>query len=163
MWSSNATQMELMYVTLKYLSFNLIVNVKNLKTRPPHLIFNKYNQRASKAHKVLNLFQPLSTHHKPSNLLPNTSLSQFFKLHDDIRHAIGSHWFQVLALLRMPSNKNELLSKCTTELTECCTIISLTKYHFERNDTAPRLIYTKGDYTRTRGDTQLEEIRKEKK
>lgn len=43
MWSSNATQMELMYVTLKYLSFNLIVNVKNLKTRPPHLIFNKYN------------------------------------------------------------------------------------------------------------------------
>ena len=63
----------------------------------------------------------------------------------------------------MPSNKNDLLSKCTTELTECCTIVSLTKYHFERNDTAPRLIYTKGDYTRTRGDTQLEEIRKEKK
>jgi hypothetical protein len=47
----------------------------------------------------------------------------------------------------MPSNKNDLLSKCTTELTECCTITSLTKYHFERSDTAPRLIYIKGDYS----------------
>lgn len=162
MWSSNATMMELMYLTLKYLSCNLIVNVKNPKTLPPHLIFGKYNQRASKAHKVLNLFQPLSTHHTTSNLLPNTSLSQFFYLHDDIRHAIGSHCFQVLALLRMPSNKNDLLSNCTTELTECCTIVSLTIYHFERNDTAPWLIFSKGDYTGTRGNTQLEEIRKER-
>jgi hypothetical protein len=41
----------------------------------------------------------------------------------------------------------DLLFKCTTELTECCTITSLTKYHFERSDTAPRLIYIKGDYS----------------
>ena len=163
MWSSNATMMELMYLTLKYLSCNLIVNVKNPKTLPPHLIVGKYNQRASKAHKVLNLFQPLSTHHTTSNLLPNTSLSQFFYLHDDIRHAIGSHiGSKYLPCCGIPSNKNDLLSKCTTELTEYCTITSLTIYHFERNDTTPRLIFSKGDYTGTRGDTQLEEIRKER-
>lgn len=34
MWSSNATKMELMYLTLKYLSCNLIVNVKNPKNSP---------------------------------------------------------------------------------------------------------------------------------